>query len=138
MSDSSKHLVFFDGECGFCDHTVNLLLSIDKNKKFIFAPLQGTTAREVLKDLPERYRGEDSLVLVENYNSPEQKFYVLGKGAFRIFWLLGGWWAFIGWISFLPSFLYDWGYRFIARNRKYFFRDSCQLPPQDSKERFLE
>lgn len=139
MSKSTlKHLVFYDGECGFCDHTVQYLLKIDTREQFLFAPLQGSTAKPVLANLPENMKQIDSLILVENFGSSTQKIYVLGKGAFRICWLLGGAWSLLGWISFLPSFLYDWGYRLIARNRKLFFsNDRCVIPSESTKHRFL-
>lgn len=129
-----KHLVFYDGSCGFCDHAVQFVLKHDQKEDFVFAPLQGTTAKSFLKEVPP----EDSLVLIENYKSQTHSIYQLGKGAFRILWLLGGMWVLLGWIAFLPSFLYDWGYRLIARNRHRFFsKDVCPLPNPKQKDRFL-
>lgn len=132
------HLMFYDGECGLCDHIVQFLLSVDKHQRFLFAPLQGTTAQQVLADLPAEYKQIDSLVLVENFESPDQRFYVLGKGALRICWLLGGFWKIPGLLSFLPAFLYDWAYRLVARNRKRLFSDAvCPLPSPSERNRFL-
>ncbi|MBA3238601.1 MAG: DUF393 domain-containing protein [Parachlamydiaceae bacterium] len=133
-----SHLVFYDGSCGLCDHVVQFLLAHDKKGLFLFAPLQGKTALKVLNKLPPEYIGEDSLVLVENFQEANERFYVLGKGALRIMWLLGGGWKLLGWISFLPAFLYDWAYRLVARNRKHFFsKESCLLPSQNENSRFL-
>ena len=130
-----KHLVFYDGQCGLCDHVVQFLIKHDKDRIFVFAPLQGSTAKVVLKDHPSFLEQMDTLVLIENYGTDQQQIYVLGKGTFRILWLLGGFWKVIGWLSFLPSQIYDWGYRLVARNRGYFFRDkSCIVP---DKDRFL-
>lgn len=130
-----KHLLFYDGECGLCDHAVQFLLWADTDQKFVFAPLQGTTAANLLQHLPKEI---DSLVLVENFQGPDQKFYVLGKGALRICWLLGGAWKLLGSISFLPGFLYNWLYRLIARNRHLFFStDQCILPSLENRHRFL-
>ena len=132
------HLMFYDGECGLCDRIVQFLLKADTRKIFVFAPLQGTTAATVLKELPDEYKTVDSLVLVENYQQPNQRFYVMGQGAFRILWLLGGWWVLLGWKAFLPPVLYDWGYRLVARNRHKLFRgEVCELPDQKEKDRFL-
>lgn len=132
------HLVFYDGECGLCDHIVQFLLWADKRAIFVFAPLQGTTAAEVLKNLPESDKGADSLVLVENYQTANQAFYLYGKGIFRIMWLLGRAWALLGVLSFLPGWLYNWAYRLVARNRHRLFAvDSCRLPDPKYKSRFL-
>jgi predicted DCC family thiol-disulfide oxidoreductase YuxK len=133
-----SHLVFYDGQCGLCDRIVQFLLKTDKRQQFVFAPLQGSTAAVVLKDLPSEMKQVDSLILVENFQTPQEKFYVLGKGAFRICWLLGGAWSLLGWISFLPGWLYNWGYRLVARNRQRFFKqDRCLLPDPSAKHRFL-
>ena len=74
-----SHLVFYDGQCGLCDQVVQLLLKADRKNIFLFAPLQGTTAASLLQDLPEEYKGVDSLILVEDYRQSTQRFFVLGK-----------------------------------------------------------
>ncbi len=132
------HLVFYDGQCGLCDQVVQLLLKTDKQNLFLFAPLQGKTAARLLHDLPAEMKGVDSLILVENYQLPTQRFYVLGKGALRIAWLLGGCWRLLGWLSFFPGGLYNWAYRLVARNRQRFFPQACVIPDPKQKGRFLE
>jgi predicted DCC family thiol-disulfide oxidoreductase YuxK len=129
-----KHLVFYDGKCGLCDHAVQFVLKHDMQEDFAFAPLQGKTAHNLLQFVPQ----EDSLVLIENYQTEDRKIYQLGTGAFRILWLLGGSFRLIGWPFFLPSFLYNWGYRLVARHRHQFFsQDTCPLPDPKLKDRFL-
>lgn len=132
-----KHLVFYDGECGLCDHIVQILLKLDTGKKFVFAPLQGKTAEKLLKNVPNEVKSADSLILVTDYQRNERQLYLYGKAAFRILWLLGGAWKLLGWFSFLPSSLYDWGYRLIARNRQRFFSQVCYIPSETEKDRFL-
>lgn len=133
-----KHLVFYDGNCGFCDQVVQIILAQDKREIFNFAPLQGSTAQELLKELPPEMKNADSLVLIENYQDPARRYYILGKGAFRICWDLGGLWAIPGVVSWLPSILYDWGYRLVAKNRhRLFHSDKCVLPTPETRHRFL-
>lgn len=124
-----KHLVFYDGNCGFCDQSVQILLRIDSREIFAFAPLQGSTAEKFLTDIPP-----DSFILVENFQT-KPKVYFYGKGALRVLWLLGFPWSLIGFVSFLPSYLYDWIYRFIAKNRLWFFGASCNI--RKNNKRFL-
>ena len=138
MDEPPRHLVFYDGSCGLCDHTVQFLLKADKQRKFLFAPLQGETAKTILRNLPPDQKKEDSLILVENFNQPDQQIYLLGKGALRISWLLGGPWRLFGWMSFLPSFLFDALYRILARNRHRFFgSEVCVVPDASNRDRFL-
>jgi len=131
----AKHLVFYDGICGLCDGIVRFIHKADQKKKFLFAPLQGKTAETELATLPEQFKNVDSLVLIENYQSEQERVFVLGKGALRIFWLLGGVWSILGILSFLPSWPFDHIYRFIARNRHRFYsQDSCRLPTEKERD----
>lgn len=132
-----QHLVFYDGTCGLCDQTVQLLLKFDKRELFAFAPLQGEVAKTFLKDLPDSLKTIDSLILVENYQT-NPRCLVMSAAVFRICWLLGGAWKLLGWLSFLPPQLFNWLYRLVARNRHLFFRnDVCVLPTEKDKHRFL-
>lgn len=133
-----KHLVFYDGDCAFCNRSVQLLLRLDKRELFAFAPLQGVTAQSHLKG--KGYPLElDSLILVEDYQSINRRFFLYGKAFFRICWLLGGAWKGIGWLNFFPSFFYDWIYRFVARRRMSISCNSsaCVIPDESNKDRFL-
>lgn len=130
-----KHLVFYDGACGFCDHVVQWLIRHDKSGIFLFAPLKGETADIFLQGISR----EDSLVLIENFQTPHQKMFLFGQAAFRILWLLKGPWMLLGWINFLPPCLYNWGYTLVAKNRHHFFSsDVCSLPDPSLKDRFLK
>ena len=129
-----KHLLFYDGSCGLCDHAVQFVLKRDSEGLFVFAPLQGTTAKNFFPTPP----AEDSLILIEDYTSTSPKKYLFGKGAFRVLWLIGGVWSLPGLLNFLPPSLYDWGYRLVAKNRhKLFSQTNCKLPTAEDKKRFL-
>lgn len=133
------NLVFYDGECGLCDHLVQWLLKVDHRQQFLFAPLNGITASEKLNHLP--VKNADTMILIENYQKPNEALYIYGKAALRICWLLGGLWAVPGLISFLPAFLYNWIYWILAATRYRIFgkKLSCPLPnlPYNDKSRFL-
>lgn len=137
MSERLKHLVFYDGNCGLCDRIVQFVFKEDKKQSFVFAPLQGETASQYLRNLPAEVRFTDSLILIENYRT-NPRVYILAKGALRIAWLLGWPWSLIGWLSIFPGWMFDWIYRLIASNRHRFFPvDQCFVPPATQKERFL-
>lgn len=138
MSEPLSHLVFYDGNCGLCDRIVQWVYKEDKNKLFLFAPLQGETASRYLKNLPAEIRFTDSLILIQNCRSQFPKVHILSKGALRIAWLLGWPWMTLGILSFLPGWCFDWAYRIVAANRHRFFPQAqCFVPPKDQKERFL-
>jgi predicted DCC family thiol-disulfide oxidoreductase YuxK len=136
-SVANHHLVFYDGQCGLCDAIVHYLIEVDKKKCFHFAPLQGKTAAQLLSALPQRFRQVDSLILIENYQSPNRRIFLFGKGALRICWLLGNVWGIIGALSFLPGFLYNWIYRLVARQRYRWSAAACKPPLPFNRDRFL-
>ena len=129
------HLVLYDGKCGFCSQAVRFLLKIDKKKTLTFAPLQGEYSTK-LKTL-DPYRSFDTLIFIENHQNENMKIYLFGAAFFRILWIIGGIWAIPGSFSFLPSFLYDAPYRWVARHR-HLIGTSCEIiNPNDFKDRFL-
>ena len=138
MKDNlSKHLIFYDGTCGLCHRAVQFVLKRDCYQRFVFAPLQGETAAALLGK--SKASSMETLVLVENYQNPECRCILThGQGALRISWLLGGFWVIPGVFSFLPPFLYDWLYHWVARHRfKWFGKETCLLPQTKCNERFL-
>ena len=133
MPSLGNHLVFYDGTCGLCDHAVQYILKVDRKQVFVFAPLDGETAKKILHKPPD----VDSMILVENFGSPEQRIYLQSRAVWRICWLLGGSWRLLGWLCFLPGFLFDWAYRIVARQRRRFFSSACPLPNPSQRNRFL-
>lgn len=131
-----KHLIFYDGTCGLCNLVVQLVLKADKKELFAFAPLQGKTAE---KEIGGRsyFREANSVILIENYQTPNQRASLYSQAVLRICWLLGGCWVLLGSLSFLPPFLFDWIYRLIARYRYSLFGQRCVVPNAKFKNRFL-
>lgn len=115
-----EHLVFFDAECPLCSRAVHHLVAIDEGKILLFAPLGGKTAETILSGPQKKYRFANSLVLAENYQSTERDFWIRSKAVFRIYWLLGGRWTLLGFLSFFPCWIADCFYRGVARHRHQF------------------
>jgi len=138
MKETLSQLVFYDGNCRLCNRVVQYLLKEDKLQCFVFAPLQGETASHYLRNLPAEIRFTDSLILIEDYRSPHPRVRILSQAALRIAWLLKWPWTLIGWLSFLPSWMFDWIYRLIASNRHRFFaKTECMIPLPNQQDRFL-
>ncbi len=123
-------IIFYDGMCPLCNRAVRSILAADAKKQFYFAPLEGTTAADKLKNLRLKHPDLDTLVLYIDSN----KILMEGRAVLRILWLLGGKYALIGWLSFLPSFLFDALYRLVARYRFRLFSKKVAI---DKTDRFL-
>lgn len=129
--------MLYDGECGLCDRAVLFVLKRDKKAVFLFAPLQGQTARRYLSFLPDQKLLNDSVILICDYGTPSEQLMWRSKAVFKVLWLLGGCWRLIGWLSYGPSWLFDWLYRIVARYRHNLFSQRCLLPEKRWQERFL-
>lgn len=135
-----NHLLLYDGECGLCDATVQAVLRRDSKQTFCFAPLQGVTAAQFREKLHLTDLPLDSVILIEHFRLPTAKAYFRSQAVWRVCWHLGGFLTLPGLLGFLPGFLFDWGYRIVARLRyRLFGRIRCPLPSQsmESNERFL-
>lgn len=138
-------MIFFDGVCALCDHAVRWIEARDRNKVFLYAPLQGDTARRLLRrETPPPSVSDDangggwlrSLVLLDATGE-----YRYSSAIVRILRHLGGIWSVVGGLLWIvPRPLRDWGYRFVARNRYHWFgkKESCRLPIAEERSRFLD
>lgn len=130
-----EHLILYDHECPWCFKQVKNIIEMDVYKRFIFAPLEGTTAKRVLTGPHKWMLKANSIVLIENYESTGREFWVRSKAVLRIFWLNGNGWGLIGCLSFLPTKIGDAIYRFFAEHRHQF---KLKIPNEPGpKERFL-
>jgi predicted DCC family thiol-disulfide oxidoreductase YuxK len=129
-----EHLVFFDGECPFCHKSVRHIIENDVDRHFLFAPLSGETAKDILIGPQAHLKKANSLILVENYESTSRKFWIRSKAILRIYWLTGNGWGLIGILSFLPSFFGDPLYRWLAEHRHQF---KLRMPKEGPQDRFL-
>ncbi len=120
------HLLFFDETCPLCQKAVRMLLQIDRNEIFLFAPLSGKTAEQQLTGRYAELRKKNTLILFENYQTEKQRVWVYGRGAMRLFWLLGGKWKFLGVLCYLPIGP-DLFYRIIAHHRHHL--SSAKITP---------
>jgi len=119
-----KILVQFDGICNLCSRTVRFILKADRKKKFMFQPLQ--------------YSGKsqdfETIIVTDNESTSEYFDAILKIGK-----ELGGIYRAVAIFKLLPR---KWRYSlylWIARNRFRWFgkRNSCYLPSEEEKERFI-
>lgn len=114
-----KHLLFYDESCSFCLCTVAHIKRLDTKQLFFFEPLSSKKLDLVLGQDANKYRKMNTLVIVENYEFANRRIWIRGKGALRLFWLLGGKWKLLGILCFLPIGA-DLVYKIIARHRHRF------------------
>ncbi len=130
---SRAQVVFFDGVCGMCNQFVDFVMKHDHDRVFLFAPLQGETAKQHL----DKADTEDlkSIVLMIDGQSFRHSAAVV-----RVLWSLPFLWKVAGYTLWLiPGPLRDVGYRLIAKVRYRLFgkKQACRLPTPEERARFL-
>ncbi len=136
--DGKKRIVFFDGDCGFCNSSVQTLLSFDRQGLYSFSPLQGKTASTML---PAELREPSSLDTIVLAEESEGKITVQthSNAILAILSNLGGLCRLISFSKILPEKLRNIVYNLIARNRKLISKKlSCAIPTEEEQARFLE
>ena len=125
-----KNIIFFDGVCELCDWFVNFVFKRDSKKQFLYAPLQGETAKthlttEDIQDLKSIIFFNQGAILKE---SPALKA-IMKKLYPR--------WAFV--TALFPNVIFNLLYRFMAKQRYALFgkKDSLYQTAPEQQKYFL-
>jgi predicted DCC family thiol-disulfide oxidoreductase YuxK len=133
-------VLLYDGVCGFCNKTVQMILEHDRRGTMRFAALQSDYGRAVVERHPP-LKNIDSMIYVESPgDAARERVFTRSTAALRVVSYLGGVWklALVG--SLLPRRLRDFLYDQFARRRYRMFGryESCLLPPENVRRRFLD
>jgi predicted DCC family thiol-disulfide oxidoreductase YuxK len=133
----STPVLLYDGDCGFCDGTVKLVLRHDRGGVLRFAALQSEFGREVRGRHPE-LAGVDSVVWLDSAAGAE-RVAVRSEAALRLAQHLGGFWRVALVARLIPRGLRDAAYDLFARHRYRWFgrADQCELPSPADRRRFI-
>ncbi len=135
-------VLLYDGTCGFCAESVQLVLRHDRRRTLRFASLQGAFGAEVRARHPALER-VDSVVWVEPSSEGHgERVLVRSDAAIQVARYLGGWFTVIRAGRLVPRFARDGVYDAIARHRHHLLGPgtgpSCSFPPSEARERFLD
>ncbi|MHA6259151.1 thiol-disulfide oxidoreductase DCC family protein [Sporosarcina sp. CAU 1771] len=129
-----KRIILFDGECNFCDSSVQFIIKRDPAAHFLFTSLQSEVGQKLVKEqnIPSDV---DSLVLIEN-----NKVYTRSTAALRIAKKLDGLWHLLYLFILVPPVIRNGFYDRFAKNRYKWFgkkEDACALPSPEMRKRFI-
>lgn len=134
-SAKNQHLlniVFYDGECGFCNRTVQFILKHERNQQILFSSLQSDFSKDFFKennfptpDLSTFYFFTEGVLLQKSTGGLK----VLGF----LKWYLQ--FARIAWV--LPICWRDRIYSWIAKHRQKLAKGFCYIPSIEERQRFL-
>lgn len=136
---AADRLVLYDGQCGFCDASVQWLLDHDPAGALRYAPLDGPTARAIRQRHPRMPPDLDSLVYVETDGRGRERVYWYSRAVLRICANLPLPWRLAAALRVVPFPLTDLLYRAFARMRYLVFGrlDACRIPAPEERARFL-
>jgi predicted DCC family thiol-disulfide oxidoreductase YuxK len=127
-------IILFDGECKFCNGSVNFIIERDSAKYFKFTANQSEIAQDLFRKYGVDKANIDSLVLIE-----DDKVYLYSTGALRIARKLTGLWSMFYGFILVPTAIRDFFYKQFAKYRIKLFgkQVSCLIPTAEVQERFL-
>jgi predicted DCC family thiol-disulfide oxidoreductase YuxK len=148
-------VIFYDGVCGLCNGLVRFLLRRDRHARLLFAPIQGTLARTVLRRHGYDPSNLDTMYVIADRRAPDRgprpgesgrwggSERVLSKSRAILYALgqLGGGWRIFAWAgAFVPEPIADALYDAVAKRRYRTFGKlaSCPVPPPEWRGRFIE
>jgi predicted DCC family thiol-disulfide oxidoreductase YuxK len=137
--ESPRPVLLYDGTCGFCAGSVQLVLRHDRRRTLRFAALDGTFGRTLRARHPELAR-VDSVVWYEPaHGGASERFLTRSGAALRVARYLGGAWRLATVAVLIPRFLRDSLYDLVARHRHSLIRggQQCLVPTPDQRNRFL-
>lgn len=132
-SEHVKRIILFDGECNFCDKSVQFIIKRDPEAIFSFTSQQGEAGQQMIKK-HHAPSSVDSIILIEN-----DTYYLKSSAALRICRHLQGAWKLLFIFILVPYPIRDFFYNILAKNRYKWFgkKDQCTLPTPEMRKRFL-
>lgn len=127
-----ERIVFYDGECGFCNRMVGFILK-HRKEDFYFIALQSETAQIILSKYNIKIN-LDTLYLIKN-----KKLYDRSSAALRVFRGLHSPYPmiyYLGWI--FPKVFRDYIYMKISKFRHQIKPQNCLIPKIDERKFFIK
>lgn len=129
----NKPILFYDGDCGFCQNSVQFILKHESEALLNFAPLQGDYA---LQHLPKELTDDlNSLVILDN-----QQIYTKSNAALFVAQSLSFPYSLAKIGKCIPLTVRDGLYKLVARNRFKLSKGSktCKIPTENERLRFIK
>ena len=132
MVESMRLLVFYDGDCGFCNRSVAFILKNDRTKRIEFAAIQSDFTKTLFRDKCWEQPDLSTFYFYENGKKFEKstgalkmaKYLKFPSSLMRVFWII-------------PRFIRDAVYDSIAKRRRNLSRDFCVMPSIEERKRFI-
>ena len=133
LATAMPPLLVYDGSCGFCSRAVQFILRHERRHDLKFVPRDSPLGQNLRRQF--HLEQVESLLWITDGKACIESTAVLRAAKY-----VGGIWALLAAMgSLVPAPLRDWGYRWIARNRRRLSTGAatCFSPTAEQKARFL-
>jgi predicted DCC family thiol-disulfide oxidoreductase YuxK len=130
----SRAIVFYDGSCGFCQASVQLVLKHNIRRNLYFAALQSDVLEAVAPSAQHPDPLPDSVVFYEG-----GRLFTESDAVLRIARHLNFPLSLLYYFRFIPLSFRNFVYRFIAKHRYKISgqTEACMLPSPEQRARFV-
>lgn len=125
-------IVFYDGECGFCNRSVQFILDHERNTTIHFCAIQSETATRFFRE--HNFATPD---LTTFYFWDGTQLFERSTAGLKLTKHLKIPYSWFRFFLFVPQFFRDGIYNWIAKRRHRLARHQCVLPSIEQRERFL-
>jgi predicted DCC family thiol-disulfide oxidoreductase YuxK len=129
----NKQIVFYDGDCGLCNRTVQFVLRKDKFARIYFSALQSEFTQNFFS---ERKLKVPDLSTFYFYDGKEM--HERSTGVLQLMKFLPFPWNWSVAALIIPRIIRDGVYNMIAKRRKFLVGSFCIVPTTAQKNRFLD
>jgi len=133
MNIEGKKVVFYDGECGFCNRTIAYVLKKDKTNSILFASIQSEFTKNLF--IEKKWTAPD---LSTFYFFDNGQLFKKSKAALKVAKYLTFPYSLLQVFWIAPQFIRDRVYNIVARNRKKISNGYCFVPTSIEKELFID
>jgi predicted DCC family thiol-disulfide oxidoreductase YuxK len=138
-SERYPMLLFFDGECAFCNRWVSRVKDADHARRIRYGIKQGRTFQQVLAAHPEM-ANVDSVVLLSRRDDGTEEITVRSRAVRQVIAGLPEFWFFRLVLTIFPAPIADIGYRIFSKLRAPLFGKwaHCRRPIEQDKELYVD
>lgn len=125
-------IVYYDGDCGYCNRAVMWLIHHKISHRFQFAQLESSYG-DHLFEARHDLQNIDSIIVVDG-----DKVWIKSNAIIHLLGQIKGY-QFLGWtLKWIPKFVRDIGYDAFAKIRhKVILKNACRLPTPEERKYFL-
>lgn len=128
----TEKIIFYDGDCGLCNRSVQFVLKHERSTQIRFSALQSGFAQRFFRE--HQFPPPDMSTF---YFYAGNRLYQKSTAAFKVIPYLKWYLQPLRVVALLPVFLTDPVYNFIAKRRKKIGGTFCVLPSTENRQRFL-